>query len=74
MGFVEWTSTDTGANVTSFVWGLGFAFLFYRQCSGKDCIVIKSPPVADVTARTFSYTGDDAACYRYEAYYVPCTK
>lgn len=72
MGLIEWIKTEQGTKIISFIWGLGIAFLFFRECNKKNCIVIKSPPIEEIKNKTFSYSGNENNCYRFEPYFVPC--
>lgn len=72
MGFVDWMKTEQGVSILSFIWGLGIAFIFYQECKGSDCIIIKSPNVTDMQNKTYSYKGNENECYRFEPHFVPC--
>jgi hypothetical protein len=70
--FVDWLKSNSGSKIISFIWGLGFALLFIQQCNKKNCIIIKSPKMEDIKGKTFSYSGNEDECYRFEPYFVKC--
>jgi hypothetical protein len=74
MGFVEWIKSENGIKIISFIWGLGFALLFQYECKKRDCLIIQSPPIDEIQKKTFSMSGSEKDCFRYEPYFVECLK
>ena len=61
--------SPTGKVVMSVVWGLGLAALFRRACTGRSCIVYKSPHPSKIQGRVFKHEGQ---CYRYNTRRTNC--
>ena len=59
-----------GQVIISVVLGLGLAALFRRSCEGNNCIIIKSPPVANIEGHTFGFNNK---CYRYNPKNTKCS-
>lgn len=70
MGITEWIQSDNGKKILSFIWGLGLSILFIQQCKDKNCIIIQSPKLEEIKGKTFSYSGNEKECYRYQPYFV----
>jgi hypothetical protein len=47
----------------SILLGLGLATLFRQMCSGKNCIVIKAPPLEEIDNKIYKF---DDKCYKLE--------
>ena len=62
-------SSPTGKVVMSIVWGLGLAALFRRACTGRSCIVYKSPHPSKIQGRVFKHDGQ---CYKYNTRRTNC--
>ena len=41
--------SDKGKTIISIIVGLGLAALFRKVCNDRDCIIIKGPPIEEVT-------------------------
>lgn len=59
--------TPTGKFLTSVVWGLGIAALFYLACKEGGCLVMKAPE--NFGEDTYQFGHD---CYKFEPYPVTC--
>ena len=59
--------TPTGKTMTSIVWGLGIAALFYLACREGGLIVMKAPEDFDDNVYKF-----DQDCYKFNPYPVKC--
>jgi|688.fasta_scaffold1621843_2 hypothetical protein len=70
MSISNWIQSDNGKKILSFIWGLGLSILFIQQCKHRNCIIIQSPSLDDIKGKTFSYTGNEKECYRFEPYFV----
>ena len=67
-------NTDAGNIIISIIWGLGLAFLFFRQtCKGEQCIVLTAPPL-DINKNVYSHKDNLKTCYQYIPYSVSCDK
>lgn len=65
-------NTQEGRIMISVIWGLGLAFLFFRQtCKGEHCVVYSAPPVIDITKNIYSHKKE---CYKFKPYTVNCDK
>jgi hypothetical protein len=60
---------DTGIKIFSILLGLGIAFVFKKECEGKNCIVIEGPDPNEVSKYYFKVNGE---CYQYKPYIVDC--
>lgn len=72
MGLLEWLKSDNGVKIISFLWGMGLSLLFHSECKKRNCMVIESPPIDEVQRRTYSLSGNDGECFRYEPVFVRC--
>lgn len=59
--------TPTGKTMTSIIWGLGIAALFYLACKEGGCLVVKAPEDFDNGVYKF-----DRDCYKFSPYPVKC--
>lgn len=66
-------NTNEGKILISVIWGLGLAFLFFRQtCKGEHCIVYSAPPIEDIKKNI--YSNKDKGCFMFKPYSVNCEK
>ena len=61
--------SDKGKTIISIIVGLGLAALFRKVCNDRDCIIIKGPPIEEVTSSVYSF---DGKCYKYKAKSTSC--
>tara|TARA_B110000114_G_scaffold172479_1_gene199202 strand:- start:236 stop:454 length:219 start_codon:yes stop_codon:yes gene_type:complete len=61
--------SDQGKTIISIIIGLGLATLFRKVCNDRDCIIIKGPPIEEVTGSVYSF---DGRCYKYNAKSTSC--
>lgn len=54
--------TDGGQAFVSAILGFGLAALFQRVCKGKNCVIVRAPPMDEVMRSTYTIDGD---CFRY---------
>lgn len=59
--------TPTGKTLTSIIWGLGIAALFYLACKDGGCLVMKAPE--NFGEDTYQFGRD---CYKFQPYPVTC--
>lgn len=62
-------NTPMGAILISVLLGLGLATLFYKTCSGKQCIDFNGPLISEIDGKTYKY-GEE--CYKYTLHSAPC--
>ena len=69
-------NSKEGNIVISIIWGLGLAFLFFKQtCNSDNCIVYSAPDVSQVNKNIYSHKlNDKNTCYKYKTYTVDCNK
>ena len=66
-------NTKEGKILISVLWGLGLAFLFFKQtCSGDQCIVYSSPEYKVVEEGVYAHNKEKDSCYKYKTYTVEC--
>ena len=65
----EIAKDDFGKIIISIVLGLGIAALFRKVCNDRDCIIIKGPPIEEVTGSVYTF---DGRCYKYKAKSTSC--
>lgn len=63
--------TEYGNILVSALFGISLAFMFQRVCKGKDCIIIKPPPIEDTKDTIYKI---DDRCYKYTPIPVKCDK
>jgi hypothetical protein len=64
-------NTEQGKIIISVIWGLGLAFLFFKQtCKGDHCVVYSAPP-ANTHENIFAL---EDQCYQFVPYNVKCEK
>lgn len=62
-------SSERGSIVISIVLGFGLATFFRKVCKGKGCLLIRSPPLADLKKDLYKI---DGRCFKYRPYAVSC--
>ena len=68
-------NTNEGNIIISIIWGLGLAFLFFKQtCKGEHCIVYAAPPIDDMKNNIYAHKDNASECYKYKPYTVNCDK
>ena len=63
--------TEHGKTVISIILGLGFASLFRKTCSSKECYQFTAPSTQEVED-TFYRHG--SSCYNFKTQTIPCGK
>lgn len=58
-----------GAIIVSVILGLGLAAIFRATCRGESCVVVRSPPLDQITGKVYQI---DDQCYKYSSYAVGC--
>jgi hypothetical protein len=67
--FEKLFNTDTGKKLMSVILGLGLATLFRESCKSHNCIVYQSPPLDELTKKTYRHNGK---CYKFKEESVSC--
>ena len=67
-------NSEEGNIVISILWGLGLAFLFFKQtCNGDNCIVYSAPDIKKMHSDIYAHKNKNT-CYKYKTYTVDCEK
>ena len=69
MNLSKFVNSNTGRNVMSIILGIGLATLFRTMCNGKNCIIIKAPPLEEIDDKIYKF---DNKCYKLEKTAVKC--
>lgn len=62
-------ASERGSIVISIVLGFGLATFFRKVCKGRGCLMVRSPPLAELKKNLYKIDGQ---CYRYRPYAVSC--
>ena len=55
--------THIGKTIISIILGIGLASLFKKACNDRNCLVFKSPALADIKDQVFQ-TGDKCVTFQ----------
>jgi hypothetical protein len=69
MDLTKFVKSETGKYIMSILLGLGLATFFRAVCKGKECVVIKAPPLNDIEDKIYKF---DGKCYKFERSSVQC--
>ena len=61
--------TKTFGVVISFMFGLALVLVLVPMCRGKDCMLVKAPPVHEVRETVYKI---GSKCYQFEAVGMDC--
>lgn len=61
--------TESGSMFISILFGFALAAMFQKACKDRKCIVIKAPPMKEISDMYYK-NGDD--CFKYTPKVVPC--
>ena len=61
--FSRLINSDGGKIVISIILGIGLATLFKKVCNDRNCLVFKSPPIADIKNQVFQ-NGDKCVVFQ----------
>ena len=64
MNFKRLLYTDLGRIFMSIILGLGFATLFRKVCTDKNCLMFNGPIISDLEGKIYKH-GDK--CYKYSS-------
>jgi hypothetical protein len=54
--------TQSGKYIMSVILGFGLATLFRTVCEGKNCIIMKAPPMDEIKNKIYKYQDK---CYKF---------
>ena len=63
--------SEKGSMVLSGLFGITLAIMFKRVCKGRDCIIIKPPPLEEINGTIYQIDGD---CYKYTPKIIKCSE
>tara|TARA_A100001015_G_scaffold270073_1_gene322314 strand:+ start:87 stop:332 length:246 start_codon:yes stop_codon:yes gene_type:complete len=61
--FSKLINSDGGKIIISIILGIGLASLFKKACNDRNCLVFKSPALADIKDQVFQ-TGDKCVTFQ----------
>lgn len=56
-------------NIVSFMFGLALVMVLTPMCRGKDCMIVKAPPLHEVNNTVYHIA---SKCYKFEAVPMDC--
>jgi hypothetical protein len=62
-------NSKTGKILASIILGFGLATLFRKVCKEKNCIVLKSPPLNELSVNVYKH---ENKCYKFESISTRC--
>jgi hypothetical protein len=67
----KFVHTKSGKIIMSVILGFGLATLFRQVCKGKQCLIIKAPPMEEIEDKVYKY---EDSCYQYHPQSTQCSK
>ncbi len=67
----KFVKSSAGKILMSMILGIGLATLFRVACKGKQCRVVKAPPMAEIDDQIYKYNDK---CYKLEKNAIKCDK
>jgi hypothetical protein len=65
----KFVNSQTGKYLMSIILGVGLATLFRKACKGRNCKVIKAPPLEEIQDKIFKI---DGKCYKIDKNAIKC--
>jgi hypothetical protein len=65
----KFMASERGSILISVIIGFGLATFFRKVCKGHRCLIVRSPPLAELKKNVYKIDGQ---CFRYRPYAVPC--
>ena len=65
----KFVHTESGKYLMSIILGFGLATLFRTVCNGKNCLIMKAPPLEDVEDKIYKHQGK---CYKFTPVTTKC--
>jgi hypothetical protein len=69
MHLEKFVQSQTGKYLMSILLGVGLATLFRQVCEGRNCRIIKAPPLEEIEDKIFKI---DNKCYKIEKNVIKC--
>jgi hypothetical protein len=73
MHLEKFLHSHTGKVLTSIVLGVGLVSLFKTTCKGKNCIIVKAPPVSEILTSVYR-DPKYPDCIKFDMIPVKCDK
>jgi hypothetical protein len=61
--------TESGKYLMSIILGFGLATLFRSACKGKNCLIMKAPPLDDIKDKVYKH---EDKCYKFKPVTTKC--
>ena len=69
MHLSKFVHTESGKYLMSIILGFGLATLFRTVCKGKNCLIVKAPPLDDIQDKIYKHQGK---CYKFTPVTTKC--
>jgi hypothetical protein len=71
MHLSKFLHTESGKIIMSIILGLGLSTLFRTMCKGKNCVIMKAPPLDEIKDKIYKHQGK---CYKFTSVTEKCDK
>jgi len=69
MNLSKFFHTESGKILMSVILGFGLATLFRSVCNGKNCLIMKAPPLDDIENKIYKH---GEKCYKFISVTTKC--
>jgi len=69
MHLSKFLHTESGKYLMSIILGFGLATLFRTVCKGKNCLIVKAPPLDEIEDKIYKHQGK---CYKFTPVTTKC--
>jgi len=69
MNLSKFFHTESGKILMSVILGFGLATLFRSVCNGKNCLIMKAPPLDDIENKIYKH---GEKCYKFTSVTTKC--
>jgi hypothetical protein len=69
MNLSKFFHTESGKILMSVILGFGLATLFRSVCNGKNCLIMKAPPLDDIEDKIYKH---GEKCYKFNSVTTKC--
>jgi len=69
MHLSKFVHTESGKYIMSIILGFGLATLFRTVCNGKNCLIVKAPPLDEIQDKIYKHQGK---CYKFTPVTTKC--
>jgi hypothetical protein len=69
MHLSKFVHTESGKYLMSIILGFGLATLFRTVCKGKNCLIVKAPPLDEIEDKIYKHQGK---CYKFTPVTTKC--